>query len=236
MARNRYPDDEVTRRVLRTWHGMKARCLNLKDPNYGGRGITVCERWRDDFAAFLADMGLPPTRRHSIDRHPNNDGNYEPGNCRWATPRQQARNNRRSLKIVYQGVSMNACDWADQMGFSRASVRVYITRDKYDAPQIIEAETAKRVRRIARRERLAAQGNVAGLGSQERYTFKVGKCPICGHGWHYGPRNPGTSAECPHTDWHPSGWPPWILAANGLSHADAIALSKAPRPPNGVIE
>lgn len=82
--------------VHRIWKGMKARCLNPKTTHYrhyGGRGITVCDRWMD-FTAFLEDMGEPPTPTHSIDRI-NNDGNYEPGNCRWATKSEQARNKRK---------------------------------------------------------------------------------------------------------------------------------------------
>ncbi len=75
---------------------MKDRCYNSKAvsyKHYGGRGITVCNRWRQSFANFLADMGLRPSSKHSLDRI-DNDGNYEPSNCRWATRIQQNRNKR----------------------------------------------------------------------------------------------------------------------------------------------
>ena len=81
----------------RSWRGMFSRCCtqkNPKYPTYGGRGIAVCKRWRK-FTNFISDMGFRPTSGHSIDRI-NNDGNYEPSNCRWATRGQQQLNKRRT--------------------------------------------------------------------------------------------------------------------------------------------
>jgi hypothetical protein len=83
----------------RAWNSMRQRCNNPNNPkwkDYGGRGIKVCSRW-DDFGLFIQDMGCRPSARHSIDRI-DNDGNYEPSNCRWATRSQQSKNQRRRLR------------------------------------------------------------------------------------------------------------------------------------------
>ncbi|WP_157968862.1 hypothetical protein [Tropicimonas sp. IMCC34011] len=85
----------------KAWRSMKQRCRNPRAHNYeayGGRGIDVCDRWFDSFEAFLDDIGAKPTAEHSLDRI-DNDGNYEPGNVRWATAKAQAWNRRNTTKI-----------------------------------------------------------------------------------------------------------------------------------------
>lgn len=89
----------------RTWLGMKRRCSDptYKDfPNWGGRGIRVCEAWDRSFEAFLSDMGVKPSPEYQIDRM-NPNGDYEPSNCRWVTPAQQGSENRRNICPVKIG-------------------------------------------------------------------------------------------------------------------------------------
>lgn len=103
-------------RVHRSWMSMLDRCTRKTCSaykNYGGRGIVVCERWQV-FENFLADMGLPP-QGFEIDRI-DNEGNYEPNNCRWASTKQQSRNRRVNLIVEIDGVRKCVADWADQSG------------------------------------------------------------------------------------------------------------------------
>jgi hypothetical protein len=106
----------------RTWIMMKQRCLNPNAhayENYGGRGIGICPQWLT-FTGFLADMGSRPlgTTLERID----NDGDYEPGNCRWATRREQARNTRRNHLVTAFGRTQTLADWSDESGVSQAAI------------------------------------------------------------------------------------------------------------------
>lgn len=115
------------------WHGMKSRCLNPnhdKYKNYGGRGIAICERWLNSYEAFVADMGPRPSPKHTIDRYPNNDGNYEAGNCRWATRQQQMRNTSKNHRLTHDGRTLTIAEWSEATGIPHAvlSKRVMYSR------------------------------------------------------------------------------------------------------------
>lgn len=107
------------------WRGILQRCYNPKRKFYelyGGAGITVCERWRESFENFLADMGEAPGPEYSIDRI-DCKGNYSPENCRWATPLQQARNKKNTTYITFEGETKTATEWADYFGCYRGRIR-----------------------------------------------------------------------------------------------------------------
>ena len=111
-------------RVYDVWLNMKQRCTNPNNdhfPAYGGRGISICNRWMDSFEAFYADMGDPPSDDHTIDRK-DVHGNYEPGNCRWATREAQASNTQRSVMLTYQGRTQTAKQWALELGIRPGTV------------------------------------------------------------------------------------------------------------------
>jgi len=113
----RTPENQV-------WQNMRARCLNPNNPryaDYGGRGISVCERW-DSFRSFLADMGQRPGPEYSIERI-DNDGPYSPENCRWATRGEQRRNTRQTRALTFNGKTQCLTDWAAEVGLSLDGLR-----------------------------------------------------------------------------------------------------------------
>lgn len=109
---------------------MKTRCYNKNSKayiRYGGRGIKVCESWLNGFDNFLKDMGLKPTKSHSLERL-NVNGNYEKSNCIWATDEQQARNKRNSVIVNYNGVTKTMTEWARELGVNSGGVSKMLKR------------------------------------------------------------------------------------------------------------
>ena len=110
-----------------SWRSMKDRCLRESNPyyvRYGGRGITICDRWLNSFECFVADMGDRPGLEYSIDRI-ENEGNYEPGNCRWATRKEQSNNRRKAtprLLIEFNGESRTVDEWAKYLGVKPGTI------------------------------------------------------------------------------------------------------------------
>lgn len=122
-----------------SWAGMLARCFqpsNRAFKYYQARGITVCDRWKS-FPNFLADMGIKPIEANTIDRI-NNDGNYEPGNCRWATRQQQANNRVTNVRFEYKGESLTFAELVRATGVSKELLKSRLLRGK-GGPWTVEA-------------------------------------------------------------------------------------------------
>ena len=107
--------------TYRVWQKIKERCHGTGHHRYSERGIKMCDLWRNDFAAFLADMGERPNQKHSIERI-DNDGDYEPGNCRWATQREQMANVSYNRNITVGGETLHLTEWARRLGTSASAV------------------------------------------------------------------------------------------------------------------
>ncbi len=101
------------------------RCTNPKCNSYGrygAAGVTVCDRWLNSFTDFVDDMGPKPTPEHTIDRYPNQKGNYEPGNCRWATKEEQARNRKDNVNLTYNGKTQCVSAWSIETGLKKGTI------------------------------------------------------------------------------------------------------------------
>lgn len=119
LANRKHGEGQERSPEYRSWDGMRDRCLNEKSApyaDYGGRGITVCSRWRgpDGYENFLADMGRKPSPHHTLDRR-DNGGNYTPENCRWATKKEQASNRRDNVRLTFNGETHLLRDWAARL-------------------------------------------------------------------------------------------------------------------------
>lgn len=123
----------------RSWVEIKRRCCNRSCREYkwyGGRGITVCDEWRESFKAFFDYVGPMPGSDYSIDRI-DNDRGYEPGNVRWATPHEQSRNKRSNHKLTVNGVTKIVTDWAREIGISTALIYHRMSRRGWTAEQAL---------------------------------------------------------------------------------------------------
>lgn len=124
----------------KSWVAMKDRCHNPNNEffgDYGGRGISVCERWTNSFQNFLEDMGLKPSPKHSIDRFPDVNGNYCPENCRWGTKSEQANNKRSSIKVEYNGETKTIAEWAISTGIRYKTLHKRLQYFKWDISQAL---------------------------------------------------------------------------------------------------
>jgi hypothetical protein len=116
---------------FKCWQHIRDRCYKTNNTHYlryGGRGITVCDRWLESFENFYEDMGTAPTSKHTIERI-DNDAGYFKDNCRWATYKEQANNKNNNRKITFRGITKNLSQWAEELGIDRVTILARI--DKY---------------------------------------------------------------------------------------------------------
>lgn len=130
----------------RAWQSLKDRCYNEKYnqyKNYGGRGITVCDRWKNSFIDFFHDMGSRPSRAHSMDRIDVN-GNYEKDNCKWSTIDEQKRNRTNSHIYTYKGVTKSLTEHGRDHGLTSGCVWVRVIKMGWDLASALETPVRKR--------------------------------------------------------------------------------------------
>ena len=131
-------------RVFKIWLGMLDRCKHDRQGHWGRRGIRVCKEWRDSFEAFYRDMGEPPSVRHSIERK-NNNGNYEPLNCVWATRKEQARNTTRNTRLTYKGRTATIAEWSEITGLKPSTICVRIYNLKWSIGDALSTPVAAKL-------------------------------------------------------------------------------------------
>ncbi|MNK81961.1 hypothetical protein D3C87_1017220 [compost metagenome] len=132
--------------LYQVWHRMKDRCYRETNPSYasyGGRGIAVCDEWRNSFEAFAAYVGEPLFLGAELDRYPNNDGNYEPGNVRWATRKEQANNRRSNRVLEWEGRSKTVQEWGEYFGIDPQLIRNRL-RHGWAVPRVFSTEDNRR--------------------------------------------------------------------------------------------
>lgn len=126
------------------WRAMKKRCLNKNVKcykRYGGRGIKICKRWMT-FENFLEDMGKRPTPKHSLDRI-DNDSGYSPGNCRWASPMEQANNKSNNRILSHNGKTMTMAQWGRETDVPATIIEARINRLKWSVEKALTTPVGK---------------------------------------------------------------------------------------------
>lgn len=127
---SRKESDPIGYNCYTRWQAIKRRCYKEYDSHYkhyGARGIKMCDRWLESYESFLCDMGLPPTKDHQIDRIDNN-GDYEPSNCRWVERKVNARNKRNNRMITANGETMTLVEWSEKTGLKRECIAARLKR------------------------------------------------------------------------------------------------------------
>ncbi|MBX5206683.1 hypothetical protein [Rhizobium sp. NZLR11] len=155
---------KVVPKYYYVWASMKDRCYNqnnIQFKDYGGRGIVVCDRWRSDYRTFEADMGDRP-HGYSIDRI-DNEGNYDPSNCRWASRKQQQRNQRRAVYVTVEGIRYRAIELAEASGHKTEIIMERAARGlSYES--------------VTSREKLYSQDTSAAVAGKKRAAAQKTHC------------------------------------------------------------
>ncbi len=157
-AANASSKDQRQMPEYRSWRNMLTRCFNTNSDtfaHYGGRGISVCARWRGSFIDFLADMGPRPTPLHTLERVDNEQG-YNPRNCTWATRKAQTRNRRVTLSLTYQGRTQSIAAWAEELGIGFDCLRSRVGKLGWSAEQALR----RKARHCSKPTKLSTSRNV----------------------------------------------------------------------------
>lgn len=156
-------NNELIVLTYNSWRSMRNRCLfdNNNNKYHKKRGITICDEWIDNFECFLQDMGVRPSKSHTLDRIDVN-GDYEPDNCRWATYTEQANNKRNNVYITYNDITHTIAEWGKILNLSKTELnKAYKRYVKYNAKTF---------------EEIFCKSNLL----QERVSNRPNKCKICG--------------------------------------------------------
>jgi hypothetical protein len=148
--------------LYKTWLSMRGRCHRPTEQSYkdyGGRGISVCDEWRNDFQAFAAYVGVKPSQLHSLDRIDNN-GNYEPGNVKWSTRVEQATNRRSSTAVEFNGQVKTLTEWSELTGINRYTISERIRSMGWSTEKALTTPVRSRLIKYDSQEKTMAQWGV----------------------------------------------------------------------------